>query len=71
MGDTVGRIGDEGRDGTEIEIMEKAWLDGRVNHALHWDGYGKAHHSAGHVSNIPGFSHVQPSLDVRRVRVLC
>lgn len=38
-----GRVGDEGRDGTEIDIMEKAWLTDRVQHALHWDGYGEYH----------------------------
>ncbi len=38
-----GRIGDEGRDGTEIDIMEKAWLTDRIQHALHWDGYGEYH----------------------------
>lgn len=51
---SVGRIGDEGRDGTEIDIMEKPWLDDRVQHALHWDGYGKEHKSEGHVATVPG-----------------
>jgi beta-glucanase (GH16 family) len=51
---SVGKVGDEGRDGTEIDIMEKPWLDDRVQHALHWDGYGKAHKSKGHVSRNPG-----------------
>lgn len=27
MGDGVGKVGDEGRDGTEIDIMENPWLD--------------------------------------------
>ncbi|HOA73735.1 MAG TPA: glycoside hydrolase family 16 protein [Phycisphaerae bacterium] len=54
MGSTVHRVGNEGRDGTEIDIMEKPWLDGRLNHALHWDGYGKEHRSAGHKADIPG-----------------
>jgi beta-glucanase (GH16 family) len=54
MGDTVGKVGDEGRDGTEIDIMEKPWLDERVQHALHWDGYGKEHKSKGQVVKIPG-----------------
>ena len=31
----------------EIDIMEKPWLDDRVNYALHWDGYGKDHKTAG------------------------
>jgi beta-glucanase (GH16 family) len=51
---SVGRIGDEGRDGTEIDIMEKPWRDGRVQHALHWDGYGKHHESKGQVAHVPG-----------------
>ena len=52
--DCVGKIGDEGRDGTEIEIYEKPWLDDRINYALHWDGYGKAHKSQGKVVEVPG-----------------
>jgi beta-glucanase (GH16 family) len=51
---SVGKIGDEGRDGTEIDIMEKPWRDDRVQHALHWDGYGKEHRSEGHVAKVPG-----------------
>ena len=50
----VGKIGDDGRDGTEIDIMEKPWRDDRVQHALHWDGYGKEHKSEGKVANVPG-----------------
>ena len=53
-GPGVNKVGDEGRDGTEIDIMEKPWLDDRVQHALHWDGYGKQHRSAGHVARSPG-----------------
>jgi beta-glucanase (GH16 family) len=45
--DGVGRVGNEGRDGTEIDIVEKPWLDDRVTHNLHWDGYGKDHKTAG------------------------
>jgi beta-glucanase (GH16 family) len=51
---SVGKIGDEGRDGTEIDIMEKPWLDDRINYALHWDGYGKEHKSASKVVTVPG-----------------
>jgi beta-glucanase (GH16 family) len=54
MGDTVGRVGEGGRDGTEIDIFEKPWMDERVQHALHWDGYGKEHKSEGKVSTHPG-----------------
>ena len=35
-------VGDAGRDGTEIDIMEKPWLDDRIQCALHWDGYDAA-----------------------------
>jgi beta-glucanase (GH16 family) len=31
----VGSVGSEGRDGTEIDIMEKPWLDDRVQQTLH------------------------------------
>lgn len=54
MGNTVGKVGDEGRDGSEIDIMEKPWQDGRLNHALHWDGYGKDHKSEGKIVDVPG-----------------
>ena len=54
MGDRVHKVGDRGRDGTEIDIMEKPWLDDRVQHALHWDGYGKQHRSEGKVVHVPG-----------------
>ena len=54
MGNGVGKIGNEGRDGTEIDIMEKPWLDDRINYALHWDGYGKSHKSKGTVVKVPG-----------------
>lgn len=43
-----------GRDGTEIDIMEKPWLDERVQHTLHWDGYGPHHRSEGKVVKVPG-----------------
>jgi len=43
----VGKVGDAGRDGTEIDIMESPWRDGKVTFNLHWDGYGKDHQSAG------------------------
>lgn len=53
---SVGKIGDEGRDGTEIDIMEKPWREDRITQNLHWDGYGKAHKSAGTKVDIPGIS---------------
>jgi type II secretion system protein G len=54
MGNGVGKVGSGGRDGTEIDIYEKPWLDDRVQHTLHWDGYGKHHKSKGHVAKVPG-----------------
>jgi beta-glucanase (GH16 family) len=52
--DSVNRVGNEGRDGTEIDIYEKPWLDDRVQQTLHWDGYGKEHKSEGKVATVPG-----------------
>jgi alpha-L-fucosidase len=53
---TVGKVGNEGRDGTEIDIMEKPWLEDKITQNLHWDGYGKEHKHAGKTSIIPGIS---------------
>lgn len=53
-GPGVQKVGDEGRDGTEIDVMEKPWLDERVQHTFHWDGYGKDHRSEGKVVKVPG-----------------
>jgi beta-glucanase (GH16 family) len=50
----VNKVGNEGRDGTEIDIMEKPWLDDKLHYALHWDGYGKDRKSKGHVAKVPG-----------------
>lgn len=49
MDGAVNRVGDDGRDGTEIDIVESPWRgSGKVSHALHWDGYGEDHRSVGH-----------------------
>jgi len=53
-GPGVGKVGEGGRDGTEIDIMEKPWRDDRVQHTFHWDGYGKDHKSEGKVVKVPG-----------------
>jgi len=53
MGSGVNKIGDDGRDGTEIDIIEMPWRDGRLTANLHWDGYGKAHKSAGTKFTLP------------------
>ncbi|NOZ41213.1 MAG: glycoside hydrolase family 16 protein [Planctomycetes bacterium] len=50
MGDSVHGEGDEGRDGTEIDIVEFPFRDGRYQHNLHWNGYGAAHKTAGYTS---------------------
>ena len=50
----MSKVGDEGRDGTEIDIYGKPWLDERVNIRFHWDGYGKDHKSEGKVAKVPG-----------------
>jgi beta-glucanase (GH16 family) len=52
--DCVGSEENEGRDGTEIDVFEKPWLDDRVQHTLHWDGYGEKHKSEGRTPEIPG-----------------
>ena len=49
-------IGDEGRDGTEIDIMEKASLEDKITHTLHWDGYGEHHGMAIKYYEKPGLS---------------
>lgn len=44
---SVERVGDEGRDGTEIDVFEQPVRNGRVDLNLHWDGYGKDHKTTG------------------------
>ncbi|WP_197528374.1 glycoside hydrolase family 16 protein [Aeoliella mucimassa] len=52
--DSVNKVGDDGRDGTEIDIFEKITLDDQVHHALHWDGYGDAHQNEFTDAEVPG-----------------
>jgi len=53
----VNAVGNDGRDGTEVDIMEAPWRDkDQINHALHWDGYGDDHASEGIVANVPGIN---------------
>jgi hypothetical protein len=48
MDAAVNRVGNDGRDGTEIDIVESPWRTRReVSHALHWDGYGEDHRRVG------------------------
>lgn len=44
--DNIGNIGFKGEDGTEIDIYESSFYrtkQSNMGHALHYDGYGKAH----------------------------
>ena len=50
----VHRVGEDGRDGTEIDIVEVPWRTGRITMNLHWDGYGDAHQSIGANHEDPG-----------------
>jgi len=49
----VATVGDGGRDGTEIDIVEIPWRDGKITMNLHWDGYGRDHKSAGTSMTMP------------------
>jgi beta-glucanase (GH16 family) len=49
----VNQVGNDGRDGTEIDIVEIPWRDGQLTFNLHWDGYGKAHQHAGSRTKLP------------------
>jgi beta-glucanase (GH16 family) len=52
-GPGVANVGNGGRDGAEIDIMEKPWLDDRVQHTFHWDGYGQDHQTEEKVVQVP------------------
>lgn len=56
MSPGVNKIGNNGRDGTEIDIVEVPWRDGQITMNLHWDGYGTEHKSAGTKVTIPGLT---------------
>lgn len=56
MQGNVGSTANAGIDGSEVDIMEAfGWTD-RINHAIHWDGYGTAHKTVGPTKSavIPG-----------------
>ena len=46
--------GNQGNDGTEIDVFESinGW-NGKVNHAVHWDGYGVEHQKASQSADRP------------------
>ncbi len=50
--DGVRNLEDQGRNGSEIDIMEKPWMDETINHAVHWD-YGQPNSSAGIHVKVP------------------
>jgi len=51
-------IGDPGKAGAEIDIFEYLRNRGdKIQHTLHWDGYGKSHKSAQKITDVPGLSH--------------
>lgn len=53
MSDGVFKVGDQGRDGTEIDIAEFPKRDGTYEINLHWDGYGRDHKSSGKKITAP------------------
>ncbi|MDQ8738007.1 glycoside hydrolase family 16 protein [Paenibacillus sp. LHD-38] len=57
MTDGAHTVGNEGKDGTEIDIVETpfAYMDNdTVVHAMHWDGYEADHKSAAAYPVVPG-----------------
>lgn len=50
----VAKVDNSGEDGTEIDVFEGFGGSSRINHALHWDGYGKDHKSKGNMLTEPG-----------------
>ncbi|MFB9829914.1 family 16 glycosylhydrolase [Lederbergia wuyishanensis] len=56
MSNSVHTVGNDGKDGTEIDIFETPFAKkgDYIQHALHWDGYEQNHKSAGEVAHIPG-----------------
>ena len=52
-----GNVGSEinaGVDGSEVDIMEAFGWTNKINHAVHYDGYGTAHKSVGKYEMISG-----------------
>ncbi len=44
----VSSVGHGARNGAEIDIFESNNIDGQINHAIHWDGYGPYHKQISH-----------------------
>ncbi len=50
-------IGDPGKAGAEIDVFEYLRNRGdKIQHTLHWDGYGKDHKSAQKIAQVPGLT---------------
>lgn len=47
-------VGNDGRDGAEIDIMEAPYVSDHYHANLHWDGYEAGHRSAGAKISAPG-----------------
>lgn len=47
MQGNVGKVGNGGVDGMEVDIMEAFGWTNKINYAFHWDGYGDSHQSTG------------------------
>jgi beta-glucanase (GH16 family) len=45
-----------GAAGAEIDVMEKAWLSEKIDHALHWNGYGSHQKSEAVEIDWPGLN---------------
>ena len=55
MGYEVGKVGDGGKDGAEIDIFESFDKPGsQINHGVHWDGYEADHKSEAKAVTVPG-----------------
>jgi serine/threonine protein kinase len=53
---SVRKVGDGGRDGSEIDIVTSAGAKDRVFHSFHWDGYGKDHRTEAKPTILPGIT---------------
>lgn len=47
-------VGDDGRDGAEIDIMETPDATDQYRTSVHWDGYSTDHQSVGATASAPG-----------------
>ncbi len=52
--DTMGDVTEEGKNGTEIDIIEKFHNNETIQHCLHWDGYREHHKRSKFEVNWPG-----------------